>query len=133
MFTQLLDKYNVAIPRYTSYPTVPFWVDNIDVLQWNESFTKEFNEKNSREGISLYLHLPFCEKLCTYCGCNKKITTNHSVEQEYMHAVLKEFDEHDLPSPQLKMDLYRMGKKLFLENGYQEHLQCIRPALASLS
>ena len=91
MFTDLLAKYNVAIPRYTSYPTVPYWKDNIDVQQWKDAFKHEFNEKNSQEGISLYIHLPFCEKLCTYCGCNKKITTNHSVEEEYMEALLKEW------------------------------------------
>jgi coproporphyrinogen III oxidase-like Fe-S oxidoreductase len=53
--------------------------------------------KTKLGGISLYLHLPFCETLCTYCGCNKKITTNHSVEEEYIDVILKEWElYHDL-------------------------------------
>ena len=91
MFAGLLEKYNVAVPRYTSYPTVPYWKDNIDVQQWQLAFQQEFTLKNNKEGISFYLHLPFCEKLCTYCGCNKKITANHAVEDEYMNALIKEW------------------------------------------
>src|SRR5881394_74316 len=89
--SSLLNKYNVPVPRYTSYPTVPFWKDDIDAAQWQQVFQQQFNLHNSKEGISLYIHLPFCESLCTYCGCNKKITTNHSVEEEYMQAIAKEW------------------------------------------
>jgi oxygen-independent coproporphyrinogen-3 oxidase len=89
--TQLLNKYNVPIPRYTSYPTVPYWDETIDINKWQSLFTKRFNECNEEAGISLYLHLPFCEKMCTFCGCNKKITTNHSVEEEYLQVILKEW------------------------------------------
>ena len=88
MDARLLEKYNVPVPRYTSYPTVPSWQDNIDVPRWKETFRMDYNAGN---GICLYIHLPFCESLCTYCGCNKKITTNHGVEDEYIDAVLKEW------------------------------------------
>ena len=87
----LLNKYNVPVPRYTSYPTVPFWKEGIDAEGWKETFKDEFLKNNHREGISLYVHLPFCESLCTYCGCNKKITNNHTVEQEYLDAIIKEW------------------------------------------
>ncbi|MCS3799800.1 oxygen-independent coproporphyrinogen III oxidase [Niastella sp. OAS944] len=87
----LLHKYNVPVPRYTSYPTVPCWNEHIDASQWTSVFQQQFNEQNRRKGISLYLHLPFCESLCTYCGCNKKITTNHSIEDEYLHAIITEW------------------------------------------
>ncbi len=87
----LLNKYNVPVPRYTSYPTVPFWQEGIDVSWWKQIFKEEFLKNNYRNGISLYIHLPFCESLCTYCGCNKKITTNHSVEQEYLDAIINEW------------------------------------------
>jgi oxygen-independent coproporphyrinogen-3 oxidase len=87
----LLDKYNVAVPRYTSYPTVPFWDETINKHQWKRAFQQQFVSKNSVDGVSLYLHLPFCESLCTYCGCNKKITTNHSVEGDYIETILKEW------------------------------------------
>ncbi|HVY73247.1 MAG TPA: oxygen-independent coproporphyrinogen III oxidase [Puia sp.] len=87
----LLVRYNIPTPRYTSYPTVPFWDKSIDPARWQASLTKTFSETNTGTGISLYLHLPFCESLCTYCGCNKKITTNHSVESVYLSALLKEW------------------------------------------
>jgi oxygen-independent coproporphyrinogen-3 oxidase len=87
----LLNKYNVPVPRYTSYPTVPYWDETIDQKNWIHAFQKRFSECNQKEGISLYLHLPFCEKMCTFCGCNKKITTNHDVEAEYMEVLLKEW------------------------------------------
>ncbi|MDZ4682996.1 MAG: hypothetical protein SH848_19060 [Saprospiraceae bacterium] len=50
--------------------------------------TGAFRQDN---GLSLYIHLPFCEKLCTYCGCNKHITRNHAVESPYIQAVLVEW------------------------------------------
>ena len=91
MNTLLLKKYNVPAPRYTSYPTVPYWKDEISVADWEINFQEQFRNHNN-EGISLYIHLPFCESLCTYCGCNKKITTNHNVETRYIDAVLKEWN-----------------------------------------
>jgi len=89
--TALLNKYNVQVPRYTSYPTVPAWEDNLDVNRWQHIFRRDFEATNAQKGISLYIHLPFCESLCTYCGCNKKITTNHGVEMEYVDAILEEW------------------------------------------
>jgi len=90
--SSLLNKYNVPVPRYTSYPTVPFWKDELDITAWKNTFQQQFQISNKEGGISLYLHLPFCESLCTYCGCNKKITTNHSVEGKYMKALEKEWN-----------------------------------------
>ena len=87
----LIRKYNQPVPRYTSYPTVPFWKDEISGDDWKAAFSKRFAEQNHLNGISLYIHLPFCEALCTYCGCNKKITTNHSVEEEYLNVIEKEW------------------------------------------
>lgn len=87
----LIKKYNQSVARYTSYPTVPFWQDGIDSNQWQHVFAQRFIDYNATEGISLYVHLPFCESLCTYCGCNKKITTNHKVEEEYLFAIEKEW------------------------------------------
>ena len=87
----LISKYNVAAPRYTSYPTVPYWdKENWDEAKWIER-VKATYEKSADEGISLYIHLPFCESLCTYCGCNTRITKNHGVEMPYLMDVLKEW------------------------------------------
>lgn len=87
----LTKKYDRPIPRYTSYPTVPYWQNNFESKEWQIRFTQNFEKENSENGISLYIHLPFCESLCTYCGCNKKITNNHTVEDEYINAIRKEW------------------------------------------
>lgn len=88
----LIEKYNVAAPRYTSYPTVPYWSkDAFDKQIWAEHVKSAFDISNNKDGISLYIHLPFCESLCTYCGCSTRITKNHAVEDPYMDALLKEW------------------------------------------
>ncbi|MFK5958756.1 MAG: oxygen-independent coproporphyrinogen III oxidase, partial [Lutibacter sp.] len=89
----LIQKYNIPGPRYTSYPTVPFWdKEGIALKDWKSTVKKSFNESNDTEGISLYIHLPFCESLCTFCACHKKITKRHEVEQPYIETVLKEWN-----------------------------------------
>ena len=98
----LIRKYNIPGPRYTSYPTVPYWDDTkFSVDEWQQSFIKSFEESNDKDGISLYIHLPFCESLCTFCACHKRITKQHSVELPYIEAVLKEW----------KMYVDLLGKK----------------------
>ena len=93
MSFSLIQKYNVPGPRYTSYPTVPYWDElNFSYEDWQSTMLKSFEESNASEGISLYIHLPFCESLCTFCGCHKRITKNHDVEDPYIKAVLKEWD-----------------------------------------
>lgn len=91
--TSLIQKYNVPGPRYTSYPTVPYWENQHFSLElWKQTLKRSFLESNQAEGISLYIHLPFCESLCTFCGCHKRVTKRHEVEQPYIQAVLKEWD-----------------------------------------
>lgn len=88
----LIKKYNVAGPRYTSYPTVPFWDSEIPSLEkWKQSIKFTFDHTNASDGIAIYIHLPFCESLCTYCGCNTRITVNHNVEPTYLQAVITEW------------------------------------------
>lgn len=92
MSTSLIQKYNIPGPRYTSYPTVPYWEnESFSAENWEKSMLKTFKETNAKEGISLYIHLPFCESLCTFCGCHKRITKRHEVEHPYIEAVLKEW------------------------------------------
>ncbi|PQJ74229.1 oxygen-independent coproporphyrinogen III oxidase [Polaribacter gangjinensis] len=89
----LIQKYNVPGPRYTSYPTVPFWdATTFSKEKWIASFQKSFKETNQTEGISMYIHLPFCESLCTFCACHKHITKRHDVEEIYIKSVLKEWE-----------------------------------------
>ncbi|MDQ1162625.1 oxygen-independent coproporphyrinogen-3 oxidase [Chryseobacterium sp. SORGH_AS 447] len=88
----LIDKYNIPGPRYTSYPTVPYWDENsFSPELWKQSVIRTFKESNADEGISIYIHLPFCEALCTFCACHKRITKQHSVEIPYLESVLKEW------------------------------------------
>ena len=92
MKSSLISKYNVPGPRYTSYPTVPYWnTKEFSLENWKKNVIRSFTESNAAEGISLYIHLPFCESLCTFCGCNKRITKNHAVETPYLESVLKEW------------------------------------------
>lgn len=91
-YNKLIKKYNIPGPRYTSYPTVPYW-DAIPPKpgQWTKLVKNNFAVTNDKEGISIYIHLPFCESLCTYCACNTRITVNHSVELPYIKALLQEW------------------------------------------
>jgi oxygen-independent coproporphyrinogen III oxidase len=91
-FTELVKKYDVPVPRYTSYPAVPFWdADHFSTTYWIDAVERSFAESNSDKGISLYVHLPFCESLCTYCACNTRITRNHTVEHRYIEALRREW------------------------------------------
>lgn len=87
----LVSKYNTAAPRYTSYPTVPYWDEKMAAEQWKDSVKNTFQQSNAADGISLYIHLPYCESLCTYCACNTRITVNHAVEEPYILALLEEW------------------------------------------
>lgn len=83
----LVKKYNVPGPRYTSYPTVPYWKnDLLSEKQWFAILNQVTNQN-----VAIYIHLPFCEDLCTFCGCHKRITKNHSIEGPYIDAVLNEW------------------------------------------
>ncbi len=106
----LIKKYNTPGPRYTSYPTVPFWEENqMNQVKWLHEVGRSF--WNSHKEISLYIHLPFCESLCTYCGCNTRITKNHAVEEVYMAAVMKEWKMYlaSFPDKPLLRELHLGG------------------------
>lgn len=106
MTPDLLQKYDIPAPRYTSYPTVPYWDKQpLPESAWENAVKNTFDATNRKDGISVYIHLPFCERLCTYCGCNTRITINHAVERVYMQAVLKEWQRY--------LDLF--GEKPFIK------------------
>ena len=66
-------------------------IEKFHLEDWKHTLLQSFKESNATEGISLYIHLPFCESLCTFCGCNKRITKRHEVEDPYITAVIKEW------------------------------------------
>lgn len=88
----LIEKYNTPVPRYTSYPTVPHWnTDGFSTDGYLGRVTEAVSLGAAKKGIALYIHLPYCESLCTYCGCNTRITVNHAVEGPYIDAVIAEW------------------------------------------
>lgn len=90
-YSDLLEKYDVPAPRYTSYPTVPYWSDSPTTDQWIEALRQGF-QQGEQVPWSLYIHTPFCESLCTFCGCNTSITKNHDKEMPYVAHILREFE-----------------------------------------
>ncbi len=110
--TDLFKKYDVPAPRYTSYPTVPYWSDNPTTQDWLDSVSSGL--KSAESSWSLYLHIPFCETLCTFCGCNTSITKNHKLENPYSQRLLQEIDLYLKNCPEL---LKRPLKSLHLGGG----------------
>ena len=107
----LISKYNVAAPRYTSYPTVPFWENNLfDPQEWKKRVVQRYQNSHEK-GISIYIHLPYCESLCTYCGCNTRITKNHRVEEPYIDSLLREWGmyKETLGGQQLRIAEIHLG------------------------
>ena len=88
--TDLFAKYDVPAPRYTSYPTVPFWTDAPTTERWLEELNNAFADKAAT--WSLYFHLPFCESLCTFCACNTVITRDHGREMGYVELLSTEWN-----------------------------------------
>lgn len=86
----LFKKYDVPAPRYTSYPTVPYWADSPSPEQWIAELQAGLCAPDAR--LSIYIHVPYCETLCTFCGCNTTITKDHKRESPYVDRVLKELD-----------------------------------------
>ncbi len=85
---QLLRKYDVAGPRYTSYPTAPVWTSKVG----ENDYQKALSSLKPNENLSLYFHLPFCENLCHFCGCMKVITKDHARSRPYVDVLLREID-----------------------------------------
>lgn len=85
---ELLRKYDVPGPRYTSYPTVPAWQEHMS-LNSHENSLKNIQ---GDEPLSLYFHLPFCENLCHFCGCYKIITKDHSRSRLYVDTLNQEIN-----------------------------------------
>jgi oxygen-independent coproporphyrinogen-3 oxidase len=88
--TDLFAKYDVPAPRYTSYPTVPFWTDSPTTDRWLTELNRAFADPAGT--WSLYFHLPFCESLCTFCACNTVITRDHGREEGYVDLLSTEWN-----------------------------------------
>jgi len=89
---ELVEKYNVPGPRYTSYPTAPEWTDSFGAADY-EAAIEESNAARPVRPLSLYMHLPFCESLCLFCGCNVVINKDHAVAGPYLERLRWEIDQ----------------------------------------
>ncbi|TDO96756.1 oxygen-independent coproporphyrinogen III oxidase [Marinomonas balearica] len=83
--SNLIQKYNISGPRYTSYPTAPQFSGDVSKLEIIGSMMEE-----SDLPISLYFHIPFCAHLCYYCACNKVVTKNYDKGAEYVELLAEE-------------------------------------------
>src|SRR5688500_4098299 len=87
----LVLKYSVPGPRYTSYPTAPQWTEALGEKEYRARLSDSASVPEN-EPLGLYVHVPFCESLCYYCGCNIQITHDHSKSALYVSALLKELE-----------------------------------------
>ena len=93
--TDMLTRFDVAGPRYTSYPTADRFVDAFGAVDYVRALEqRQANPLSLRQPLSLYVHLPFCASLCYYCACNKIITKQHSRATSYLDYLEKEITLH---------------------------------------
>ncbi len=123
----LYRKYDVPAPRYTSYPTVPYWETPPKTKDWLRSIRESLNTTTQKNSWSMYIHIPFCETLCTYCGCNTVITKNHQREKMYLNLLHKELNYYLNEVSELKESvLYELhiggGTPTFLSSDHLDFL-----------
>jgi oxygen-independent coproporphyrinogen-3 oxidase len=97
----LIEKYGGAVPRYTSYPTAPHFGPEVDA----DIYGKWLRSLPGNQELSLYIHIPFCDALCWFCGCNTKATQKYKPVSVYLDGLLREIDlvaGHLPPSPRVR-------------------------------
>jgi oxygen-independent coproporphyrinogen III oxidase len=102
----LIQKYNRPGPRYTSFPPVPFWQGAPSQAHWFEHLQAAYDPAL---GLDLYVHIPYCESLCYYCGCHRTITKNHGVEEELVNLILKEMSLYQEALGGLEINSLHLG------------------------
>ncbi|WP_317930689.1 oxygen-independent coproporphyrinogen III oxidase [Halioxenophilus sp. WMMB6] len=101
---ELIKRYDLAGPRYTSYPTAPQFVEGYPQSEVDAAIGRS---NQSGRPLSLYLHIPFCDTICYYCGCNKVVTANKKRARPYLDALKLEIElrasqlDHSRPVHQL--------------------------------
>jgi oxygen-independent coproporphyrinogen-3 oxidase len=86
----MIRKYDKAGPRYTSYPTAPMFHAGIGALDYASTLKRVADDDAP---LSLYIHIPFCNTVCYYCGCNKIVTKQYDRAAPYLELLLKEIDQ----------------------------------------
>ena len=85
----LVKKYDVQVPRYTSYPTIPVWNEKFSLEDFHKAVE---SSNNSNADLSLYIHVPFCKSPCYYCACNKVIDSRNIYAEDYVSALINEIN-----------------------------------------
>src|SRR6056297_3354159 len=85
----LIRKYNYPVPRYTSYPPANHFRKDFSAEEYESALINSNREKT--ENISIYIHIPFCKRLCHYCGCFKTHLNNSVDPEKYINTVINEF------------------------------------------
>ncbi|HEU5080050.1 MAG TPA: oxygen-independent coproporphyrinogen III oxidase [Opitutaceae bacterium] len=134
----LLAKYDAPVPRYTSYPTAPHFRTEWDHSALREDFIRD--NRSATTPLSLYVHLPFCEQKCWFCGCTTVITRDHSVTSRYLDDLEREMDliasnsNHRRPVVQVHLgggtptflspeELLRLGRGLRSRFNFAPHVE----------
>lgn len=87
----LLQKYSQRVPRYTSYPTAPHFRSDISAAEQEQVEVLWQKSNDTNKPISIYMHIPFCEERCWFCGCNTLITKKNQRADIYLQSLFKEF------------------------------------------
>ena len=91
--TEILQKFDVAGPRYTSYPTADRFVEAFSENEYKQALAQR-KVGGLTLPLSIYVHIPFCESLCFFCACNKIVTKHHERSAEYLEHLCREIDLH---------------------------------------
>jgi oxygen-independent coproporphyrinogen-3 oxidase len=110
---ELLKKYSVPGPRYTSYPTAPYFHTGFGESDWAETLAVPAADR----GLSLYVHIPFCDSLCYYCGCNMVVTRDYGKAAVYLAAL-----EHEMSRTAALVDPTRKVRQLHWGGGTPTYL-----------
>ena len=110
---ELLQKYSVPGPRYTSYPTAPYFHTGFGEADWVEAMAAAVPDR----GISLYAHIPFCDSLCYYCGCNMVATRDYSKTQPYLTML-----DLEMARTAQRVDVNRVVRQLHWGGGTPTYL-----------
>lgn len=103
---KIIKKYNIPVPRYTSYPAVPHWQGAPSETLWFTHLKENYDKK---QGVELYIHVPFCEKLCYYCGCHRVISKNKNRGVEYVDYLIKEWNLYKGQLGDIKVSSIHLG------------------------
>ena len=104
----VLNKYNTAGPRYTSYPTALSFHDEFTDADFEFQIKQKSNTKSAQH-LSLYLHIPFCHSLCYYCGCNKIVTRHKDRADKYLEFLFKEISHRGAQFTNYKISELHLG------------------------